>query len=123
MRSILSRNGGLFPEFVIGKNLHRGFIDNENKICRYTDHEIFDRFHRVSLRRTVEKSEQLTLNDLSAFNIGDYVVHIDHGVGIFGGLVRMRDDKGRMNEVVKLMYKDNDVVFVSVHALHNRATY
>ena len=123
MRSILSRNGGLFPEFVIGKNLHRGFIDNENRICRYTDHEIFDRFHRVSLRRTVEKSEQLTLNDLSAFNIGDYVVHIDHGVGIFGGLVRMRDDKGRMNEVVKLMYKDNDVVFVSVHALHKISKY
>ena len=123
LRSILSRNGGLFPEFVIGKNLHRGFIDNENRICRYTDHEIFDRFHRVSLRRTVEKSEQLTLNDLSAFNIGDYVVHIDHGVGIFGGLVRMRDDKGRMNEVVKLMYKDNDVVFVSVHALHKISRY
>ena len=123
LRSILSRTGGLFPEFVIGKNIHRGFIDNENKICRYTDHEIFDRFHRVSLRRTVEKSEQLTLNDLSAFNIGDYIVHIDHGVGIFGGLVRMRDDKGRMNEVVKLMYKDNDVVFVSVHALHKISKY
>lgn len=54
----------------------------------------------------MEKSEQLTLNDLTAFNIGDYVVHIDHGVGVFGGLVRMRDDKGRMHEVVKLMYKD-----------------
>ena len=123
LRSILSRTGGLFPEFVIGKNIHSGFIDNENKICRYTDHEIFDRFHRVSLRRTVEKSEQLTLNDLSSFNIGDYIVHIDHGVGIFGGLVRMRDDKGRMNEVVKLMYKDNDVVFVSVHALHKISKY
>lgn len=123
LRSILSRTGGLFPEFVIGKNIHSGFIDNENKICRYTDHEIFDRFHRVSLRRTVEKSEQLTLNDLSSFNIGDYIVHIDHGVGIFGGLVRMRDDKGRMNEVVKLMYKDNDVVFVSVHSLHKISKY
>ena len=123
LRSILSSTGGLFPDFVIGKNIHRGFIDNETKICRYTDHEIFDRFHRVSIRRTVEKSEQLTLNDLSAFNIGDYIVHIDHGVGIFGGLVRMRDDKGRMNEVVKLMYKDNDVVFVSVHALHKISKY
>ena len=66
----------------------------------------------------MDKSEQLTLNDLSAFNIGDYVVHIDHGVGIFGGLVRMRDDKDRVHEVVKLMYKDGDVVFVSVHSLH-----
>ena len=106
------------PEFVKGKNIHNGFIDSEDKICCYTDHEIFDRFQRVSLRRTVEKSEQLTINDLNSFNIGDYVVHIDHGVGIFGGLVRMRDDKGRVREVVKITYKDGDVVFVSVHSLN-----
>ena len=118
LESILRDNKGLVPEFVQGKNIHAGFIDNEDKICCYSDHEIFDRFHRVSVRRTVEKSEQLTLNDLTAFNIGDYVVHIDHGVGVFGGLVRMRDDKGRMHEVVKLMYKDGDVVFVSVHSLN-----
>ena len=118
LKSILIENKGLVPEFVQGKNIHSGFIDHEDKICCYSDHEIFDRFHRVSIRRTVEKSEQLTLNDLTAFNIGDYVVHIDHGVGVFGGLVRMKDDKGRMREVVKLMYKDGDVVFVSVHSLN-----
>ncbi len=123
IKSILSQNGGLIPEFVKGKNIHNGFIDNEDRICCYSDHEIFDRFHRVILRRTVEKSEQLTLNDLSAFNIGDYIVHIDHGVGIFGGLVRMRDDKNRIHEVVKLMYKDGDVVFVSVHSLHKISRY
>ena len=116
--SILSQNGGLIPEFISGKNIHSGFIDKSDKICCYTDHEIFDRFHRVSMRRTVEKSEQLTLNDLNSFNIGDYVVHIDHGVGVFGGLVRMKDDRGRVHEVVKITYKDGDVVFVSVHALH-----
>ena len=118
LESILRDNKGLMPEFVQGKNIHAGFIDNEDKICCYSDHEIFDRFHRVSVRRTVEKSERLTLNDLTAFNIGDYVVHIDHGVGVFGGLVRMFDDKGRAREVVKLMYKDGDVVFVSVHSLN-----
>jgi len=118
LESILKENKGLVPEFVQGKNIHSGFIDNDDKVCCYSDHEIFDRFHRVSVRRTVEKSEQLTLNDLTSFNIGDYVVHIDHGVGIFGGLVRMKDDKGRMHEVVKLMYKDGDVVFVSVHSLN-----
>lgn len=123
LKSVLYQNEGVMPEFIAGKNIHRGFIDNENKICCYTDHEIFDRFHRVTIRRSVEKSEQLTLNDLSAFNIGDYVVHIDHGVGIFGGLVRMTDDKGRVHEVVKLMYKDNDVVFVSVHTLHKISRY
>ena len=115
---ILQDEHALLPEFVKRKVIHAGFIDNQDRVCCYSDHEIFDRFHRVRLRRTVEKSEQLTLNDLSAFNIGDYIVHIDHGVGVFGGLVKMADDKGRMHEVVKLMYKDNDVVFVSVHSLH-----
>ena len=123
LKSILSQNGNILPEFISGCNIHNGFIDNDNKVCCYSDHEIFDRFHRVSIRRTVEKSEQLTLNDLTSFAIGDYIVHIDYGVGIFGGLVRMKDDKGRMHEVVKLMYKDNDVVFVSVHALHKISRY
>ncbi|MBE6239064.1 MAG: transcription-repair coupling factor [Bacteroidales bacterium] len=123
LRSILSQNGNILPEFISGFNIHNGFIDHEDKVCCYSDHEIFDRFHRVSIRRTVEKSEQLTLNDLTSFAIGDYIVHIDYGVGIFGGLVRMKDDKGRMHEVVKLMYKDNDVVFVSVHALHKISRY
>ncbi len=118
LKSILIENNGLVPKFVEGKNIHSGFIDRDERICCYSDHEIFDRFHRVSVRRTVDKSEQLTLNDLTAFNIGDYIVHIDHGVGVFGGLVRMKDDKGRMKEVVKLMYKDGDVVFVSVHSLN-----
>ena len=119
LRSIMLQDPhALLPEFVTGKNIHAGFIDHENKVCWYTDHEIFDRFHRVRLRRSVEKSEQLTLNDLSSFNLGDYVVHIDHGVGIFGGLVKMKDDKGRVHEVVKLLYSGGDVVFVSVHSLH-----
>ena len=123
LQSILSQNGGLMPEFISGFNIHNGFIDHDNKVCCYSDHEIFDRFHRVTIRRTVEKSEQLTINDLTSFAIGDYIVHIDYGVGIFGGLVRMKDDKGRMHEVVKLTYKDNDVVFVSVHALHRISRY
>ena len=123
LQSILMQNGGLMPEFVSGCNIHNGFIDHDNKVCCYSDHEIFDRFHRVSIRRTVEKSEQLTINDLTSFTIGDYIVHIDYGVGVFGGLVRMKDDKGRMHEVVKLTYKDNDVVFVSVHALHRISRY
>ena len=123
LQSILSQNDGIMPEFVPHKNIHNGFIDNDNKVCCYSDHEIFDRFHRVSIRRTVEKSEQLTINDLTSFAIGDYIVHIDYGVGVFGGLVRMKDDKGRMHEVVKLMYRDNDVVFVSVHALHKISRY
>jgi len=123
LRSILSQNGAVLPEFVSECNIHNGFVDHDDRVCCYSDHEIFDRFHRVSIRRTVEKSEQLTINDLTSFAIGDYIVHIDYGVGIFGGLVRMKDDKGRMHEVVKLTYKDNDVVFVSVHELHRISRY
>ena len=119
LRSIMMQDEhAALPEFVKGKNIHAGFIDHDDKVCWYTDHEIFDRFHRVRLRRTVEKSEQLTLNDLNSFNLGDYVVHIDHGVGVFGGLVKVKDDKGRVKEVVKLIYSGGDVVFVSVHSLH-----
>lgn len=118
IKSVITQSGGLLPEFVSGQTVYQGFVDGECKICCYSDHEIFDRFQRVSIRKSVEKSEQLTINDLNSFNIGDYVVHIDHGVGIFGGLVRMRDDRGRLHEVVKIMYKDGDVVFVSVHSLN-----
>ena len=123
IRSIISSEGGILPEFVEGKNIHEGFVDEDAKIARYSDHEIFDRFHRVSIRRTVEKSEQLTINDLNSFNIGDYVVHIDYGIGVFGGLVRMFDEKGRSREVVKINYKDGDVVFVSVHALNKLSLF
>ena len=119
LRSIMLQDEhAILPVFLKDMNLHAGFIDHDDRICCYTDHEIFDRFHRVRIRRSVEKSEQLTMNDLNAFNLGDYIVHIDHGVGVFGGLVKMRDDKGRVHEVVKLMYGGSDVVFVSVHALN-----
>ena len=123
IRTILSGEGGILPEFVEGMNIHEGFVDEDARIAHYSDHEIFERFHRVSMRRSVEKSEQLTINDLNSFNIGDYVVHIDYGIGIFGGLVRMYDDKGRVREVVKISYRDGDVVFVSVHALNKLSLF
>ena len=123
IRTILSGEGGILPEFVEGMNIHEGFVDEDARIAHYSDHEIFERFHRVSIRRSVEKSEQLTINDLNSFNIGDYVVHIDYGIGIFGGLVRMYDDKGRVREVVKISYRDGDVVFVSVHALNKLSLF
>lgn len=118
LKSIFLENGGLIPEFIVGKNIHNGFIDNDDRICCYSDHEIFERFHRVNLRRTVEKSEQLTLNDLNSLNVGDYIVHIDYGVGIFGGLVRIKDERERFHEVVKISYKDDGVVYISVHSLN-----
>lgn len=115
---IFSEYRTIMPEFIVGKTLYKGFIDNEEKICHYTDHEIFDRFLRARIRHTIQKSEQLTLNDLNSFNIGDYIVHIDYGVGIFGGLVRKKDEYGRDQEAIKITYKDGDIIFLSIHALN-----
>ena len=110
IKSIISSEGGILPDFVEGKNIHEGFVDEDSKVACYTDHEIFDRFHRVSIRRSVEKSEQLTINDLNSFNIGDYVVHIDYGIGVFGGLVRMFDDKGR----VRVFMEPNAIALIEI---------
>lgn len=103
-------------------SLHEGFSDHINKICYYTDHQLFERIHRVYLKRAVLKSERITINDLTGFKIGDYVVHIDHGVGIFGGLVKTNIN-GKVQEAVKLIYRDNDLLYVSIHGLHRIARY
>ena len=106
----------------ISISLHEGYISNTERQCWYTDHQIFERYHRIVTKREVSSSERLTLNDLMAFNIGDYVVHIDHGVGRFGGLVRT-DINGKMQEAIKLTYKDGDVIFVSIHGIHRISRY
>lgn len=103
-------------------SLHEGFTDHNSKICLYTDHQIFDRYHRVKTHRTVEKSERLTINDLNSFQIGDYIVHIEHGVGVFGGLVKTNIN-GKVQEAVKLIYRDGDVIFLSIHGLHRISRY
>ncbi|MDD2329938.1 MAG: transcription-repair coupling factor, partial [Bacteroidales bacterium] len=103
-------------------SLHEGFTDHGNKICYYTDHQLFQRIHRVHLKGSVQKSEQITLNELTGFKVGDYVVHIDHGVGVFGGLVRTNLN-GKVQEAVKIVYRDNDVLYVNIHGLHRIARY
>ena len=104
------------PQFL-PVSLHEGYIDKVSKNCYYTDHQIFERYHKLSIHRQVEKAEQMTINDLNALRMGDYIVHIDHGVGQYGGLVKTHVG-GRTQEAVKLIYKDGDVVFVSIHSLH-----
>ena len=101
---------------------HEGFIDHTLRICCYTDHQLFERYHRVPLRRSVEKNERLTWQELTGMQTGDYVVHIDHGIGVFGGLVKMNVE-GKTQEAVKLIYRDNDVLFVNIHGLHRIAKY
>lgn len=108
--------GGVRPEFL-PISLHEGYVDNISKECYYTDHQIFERYHKIKVSRQVDRSERLTINDLASFQIGDYVVHIDHGVGKYGGLVKTNLN-GKMQEAIKLIYKDNDVVFVSIHGIH-----
>ncbi len=103
-------------------SVHGGFVDHNSKVCLYTDHQIFDRYHRVKIKREVPVSERLTINELNAFQIGDYIVHIDHGVGVFGGLVKTNIN-GKVQEAIKLIYKDNDVIFVSIHGIHRISRY
>ena len=102
--------------------LHEGFIDNDIKVCVYTDHNIFDRYQRYRLRNEIKRDEQMTVAELNSLKVGDYVVHIDHGVGRFGGLVKLNEN-GHTKEAIKLIYKDNDILFVNVHALHRISRY
>ena len=102
--------------------LHEGFVDNALKMCIYPDHQIFDRYQRYRIRGEIKRSEQMTVAELNALKVGDYVVHIDHGVGRFGGLVKLNEN-GRVKEAIKLIYKDNDILFVNVHALHRISRY
>ena len=102
--------------------LHEGFIDGELKVCMYTDHQIFDRYHRYHLRGEIDRSQSLSIQELGELKMGDFVVHIDHGVGRFGGLVRTNDG-GKESESVKILYRDGDVLLVNVHSLHRISRY
>jgi transcription-repair coupling factor (superfamily II helicase) len=99
--------------------LHEGFIDNEQKFCIYTDHQIFQRYHKFHLKTNSQESgkEVITIQELVSLQPGDYVVHVDHGVAKFGGLQKM-EMNGRMQEVICLLYQDNDVLYVNIHNLH-----
>ncbi|MBR6759082.1 MAG: transcription-repair coupling factor [Alistipes sp.] len=102
--------------------LHDGFIDHTLKIQLYVDHRIFDRYRRYRINGEIKRDEQMTVAELNALKMGDYVVHIDHGVGRFGGLVKINEN-GKVHEAIKLVYKDNDVLFVNVHSLHRISRY
>ena len=102
--------------------LHEGFVDHNLKLCLYTDHQIFERYQRYRINGEIKRDEQMTVAELNALQVGDYVVHIDHGVGRFGGLVKINEN-GKTHEAIKLVYKDNDVLFVNVHSLHRISRY
>lgn len=108
----------------IDHTLHEGFVDNEAKICCYTDHQIFERYHRVTLRSENARRGKaiITLKEINQLQIGDYVVHEDHGIGQFAGLVTTNFN-GRPQETIKLIYKGGDTVFVSIHNLHRISKY
>ena len=112
-------------QFVaIDHTLHEGFIDRSAKICCYTDHQIFERYHRVSLRSENARRGKaiITLKEINQLQVGDYVVHVDHGIGQFAGLVTT-NFHGRPQETIKLTYKGGDTVFVSIHNLHRISKY
>ncbi|MCF8380713.1 MAG: transcription-repair coupling factor [Bacteroidales bacterium] len=102
--------------------LHEGFIDHHAKICVYTDHQIFDRYHKYKIHDRFSRKESINFKELTDLKPGDYVVHIDHGIGIFGGLETI-EKSGKKQESIRLVYKDKDVLYVSIHALHRISKY
>ncbi|MBR2325907.1 MAG: transcription-repair coupling factor [Alistipes sp.] len=102
--------------------LHGGFTDHDLKIALYAEHRLFERYHRYKINGQIKRDEQMTIAELNALKVGDYVTHIDHGVGRFGGLVKI-DEGGKMREAIKLVYRDGDVLFVNVHSLHRISRY
>lgn len=121
---IFEDRGDVIPFTAVNKTLHEGFSDETLKICCFTDHQIFDRFHKYNLKSDKARSGKiaLTLKELNQLQPGDFVVHIDHGIGKFAGLVRLRIGE-TVQEVIKLTYLNNDAVFVSIHSLHKISKY
>jgi transcription-repair coupling factor (superfamily II helicase) len=102
--------------------LYKGFIDLNNRIACYTDHQIFERYHKFRLKNNFSKKQAITLKELTSLEIGDYVTHIDHGIGKFGGLKKI-DVNGSKQEAIKLVYGERDVLYISIHSLHKIAKY
>ncbi len=102
--------------------LHEGFIDDDLKLCCYTDHQIFDRYHKYQLHKYFSAQASVSLKELKDLKPGDYVVHIDHGIGRFGGLEKITINN-RVQEAIKLVYRDNDVLYVNIHSLHRISKY
>ena len=113
----------------VNKTLHEGFVDHDLRLCLMTDHQIFDRFHKYNLKSDKARSGKvaLTLKELQQFEVGDYVVHIDHGIGKFGGLVRMpitnAAGKEAFQEMIKIIYQRGDAIYVSIHSLYKVSKY
>ena len=124
LKTIFEERGSDIPFTAVGKTIHGGFTDATMRVACFTDHQIFDRFHKYNLRSDKARSGKMaiSLKELSQFEPGDYVVHIDHGVGRFAGLVRMPNGSSTQ-EVIKLVYSNDDVVFVSIHSLHKISKY
>ena len=110
------------PYYTTILPLHEGFIDQELKICCYTDHQIFERYHKFNLRGSSSKKQGLSLKELNNLELGDYVTHIDHGIGKFAGLQKI-EVEGKWQEAIKLIYGDRDMLYVSIHSLHKIAKF
>ncbi|MCL1938815.1 MAG: transcription-repair coupling factor [Candidatus Azobacteroides sp.] len=106
------------------RTIHEGFIDNTLRFCLFTDHQLFDRFHKYNLKSEKARSGKiaLSLKELQQFQLGDYLVHLDHGIGRFGGLIRT-EINGKMQEVIKMTFLNDDMIFVSIHNLHKISKY
>lgn len=124
LRAIFEDRGDDIRFTPVISTIHEGFVDHATKTCVFTDHQIFDRFHKYNLKSDRARSGKLALSlkELGQIETGDYIVHVDHGVGKFGGLIRT-EVNGRMQEMIKLIYLNNDILLVSIHSLHKLSKY
>lgn len=124
LRAIFADRGDSITFTSVATTLHEGFVDHEARCCVFTDHQIFDRFHKYNLKSDRARSGKLALSlkELSSIEPGDFIVHVDHGVGRFAGLYRT-NVSGRTQEMIKLVYANDDIIFVSIHSLHKLAKY
>lgn len=106
----------------LGISVHAGFIDHDLRICCFTDHQIFERYHKQQNKKKIISQESLSVRDINKLQPGDFVVHVDHGIGRFAGLEKV-DVNGKVQESIKLVYKDNDILYVSIHNLHRISKY
>lgn len=125
LRDIFAERGDKIQFTPVDGTLHAGYVDHLTRACIFTDHQIFDRFHKYSLKSERARSGKLALSlkELGSIEPGDYIVHSDHGVGRFAGLVRSAGINGRMQEMIKLTYLNGDTIFVSLHSLHKLSKY
>lgn len=124
IKAIFKDKGDIIPFIPVLHSIHSGFIDKTLRVCLFTDHQLFDRFHKCNIKLGELRTGKiaLSLKELKQFQLGDYLIHMEHGIGKFGGLIQIKIN-GKIQEVIKMIFLNEDIIFVSIHNLHKISKY